>query len=254
MKTIFFILSAITFYSCYAQNYGPEYRKYFAMDVLSSGIVAGVGSVMKKPTVKSFLSGFLKGAAGGSLCFSSKYFAYEINHRQSIVYGWPIKLLNAVGASMIENGAAGRGIIENIAVDYGPARVDISRKKSRVRVQPFAIVGITQHIKAGHKFDFNTSVLIGAPAFTQKNVYGITYINSLSCWSSNDHSTYAHEFIHVLQARAQLSINSVYLKNESRFIYFDVPVSDITYAIENLRTNYAGNIYERQARIFSERY
>lgn len=244
-------LSVSSCVSSCAQNYSQEYRKFLALDMLSSGIVSGVGSVIKKPSAKSFISGFCKGAIGGAVCFSSKYFAYEIKRRESLSIGWPIKILNAVGASMIENGAAGRGIVDNIGIDYGFIRLDIT-KKIRLRVQPFGAVGVSQHFLAGHRFDLKTSLLIGTPSFIQDSPYGVTYINSISCWNKEDHGTYAHEFIHVLQSRSQLSLNYL-LKNDRRF-FIDLPISDITYAIENLRTDYAGNIYERQARILSERY
>ncbi len=263
MKTIITILLFICQVAL-SQDFGYRSRQMFASDVISGGIVSGIGSMIHKKenqtNSNAFLKGFLKGAIGGSLAFTGKYLTYEIRNKGTWM-GWPCKIIHAAGSSMIENGAQGIGLIDNLAIDYGLVRFDFNGN-ARIRLQPFAAAGIVRHVVEGHQLSVVKTIQLGTPYFIQKSISGIsnievgaTYVNSISVYEdAYTLETTSHEYIHAFQSRAQLSFNYLYMKNKTKLIYFDIPVSEITYQAEKLRTNYSENIYEEQARRLSNRY
>jgi hypothetical protein len=253
-----------------AQTFERVRNDFLVMNVITGGIISGVGSAIHKKKDqsrgKAFLIGFGKGCIGGGFTFAGKYLTYEIKENRSYYYGWPCKLLHATGASIIENGAQNKPMFSNFALDYGPFRIDISKKPS-LRIMPFATAGIIFHFINGNKFDLKTTLQSGTFYFESKKD-NITFINSIAVnteinWKSysfyrNKYSTAGHEIIHTYQQREWLATNSYYTKNKSRFFYLDVPVFTIPYLLGGLdyyvkKERYYSNPYELEAESLSRR-
>lgn len=260
--------------SCFSQDFGTRTRQMIMMDVTSGAIVAGVGSAIHKPKGKTiagaFLSGAWKGAIGGCFTFYGKYQIYQMKNKRDLTYAWPCKIVHAIGASMIENGARGQKLYTNFAIDFGPVRFDIGKYKQRVRFQPVAAGSMGIMFIQGYKFNFKNSLKTGVMYFvgegkdtpSGKNIGNSIMVNKTKNYKSysfysNKYSTAGHEVIHTFQFREMQAMNVWLMPNRSRFIYWDLPTYMIPYGIGEIqhRTGgrYYSNPYELQSETLSRR-
>ncbi len=260
------------------QDFGTRSREFMGLNILVGGVIGGIGSVVHKRDDQTrgnaFLNGFAKGCLGGSLTFAGKYMTYGITKHQNLAYAWPAKIVHAMGSSIMENAARNDKWYSNWAMDMGLIRVDISYKlKTMVRLQPVAVVGFVKSISYGYHLEIKNSLKIGTPYFTYENLwlntnastyansiclnkasyYNIPMIHPIDLKTDNSFNCVAHEIIHTMQFREMLSINNIYLKNKNRWIYFDLPASDILYYINSYNNKqYYSNIYELEAESLSK--
>lgn len=267
------------------QGFETRSRQFFAMDVLTGGIIGGIGASFHKKEGQTrgnaFLKGFAKGCVGGSFTFTGKYMTYGLFKYERYEMAWPAKIVHSAGASMIENAARNAAIYDNWALDYGPVRVDVNYKgKIHPRIQPFALASLIATSLAGDKtkFDIKRTLQSGTPYFTYRDfsdvfttqTNGSTIVNTIRINEAaflilpfvggkdpkedNMYNTTAHELIHVFQYREYLSINNMYFNNDKKFIYFDFPAFDIAYVpYARLHRDYYNNPYENQAETLSRR-
>lgn len=271
MRTIIFSLLFLFVLTSNGQDFGTRSRQYFAMDVITGGLIGGIGSAFhpkeSQTRGNAFLKGFAKGCLGGSLTFTGKYMVSGIQDKQNYLYGWPAKLVHAAGSSIIENSARNAALYDNWAIDYGAIRVDVNYKgKSKVRLQPTASLGFIASFIAGGTFDIGRTLAIGTPYFkyydTQNNTTdAYTFFNSISLntfryqkiGTDNIYNASGHELIHCFQQREWLSVNNIYLKNNKKFVYFDIPVFEVPYYLGSIRNKtYYSNPYENQAETLSK--
>lgn len=282
MKAIIYLSIFFLSLTSYGQGYNTRAREFFAMDVLTGGIIGGVGAAFHpkehQTRGNAFLKGFAKGCVGGSLTFTGKYMTYGITKNENYLYAWPAKLVHAAGASIMENAARNAAIYDNWAIDYGAIRVDVNYKgKIRVRPQPFAAGGIILTALQGNRFNVKNTLELGTPYFTSNNIAanvtnshvesGQTYINSVTIIpkaiiignfvyhkQDNIYNVSAHELIHVFQEREYYSMNNIYLNNKYKWAYIDLPAFDLVYtSLTNKNKPYYSNPFENQAETLSKR-
>jgi hypothetical protein len=261
-----------------SQSFETRRNQFFIGNVITAGVIGGVGSAIHKKEGqsrgKAFLSGFWKGCIGGSLTLTGKYLTYEITRHENYAYGWPAKIVHATGASIIENAAQNKPLWDNWAVDFGPVRFDINQKgKALVRLQPFKLVGIGYNILQGNSLLIKNSILTGSMTFSMKDTlsvgniytdnYSLTVINrhegynlfntmTINYTSNMRYKITAHEMIHIFQEREFLSINNIYFNNKYKWIYFDFPVSNVIYSIAKIgNIDYYNNIFELESESFA---
>ncbi len=275
VRTIFLLLcfSAIVI-PTYAQH---QQRQLFAYNIGICAITSGIGSIINKPKSvnwkNAFVRGLWQGAAGGAVTYSSKKTIYLVNKKQNIFYLLPSKILQAAGASIIENAASYNPFLENWTIDYGPVRIDFgARKRTKVRFLPETIYATIGAARYG-RFDLSRSALSGTLVFITPSVrqnwgysFGraIVYTNSSNA-TTNKNRLLAHEILHTYQYKDYQFFNS-WLKplgtklsstNPGKvfknYVYFDVPyIYPFYQASGHYRDpHYFRNFYEFEAESFS---
>lgn len=112
-----------------------EHWTIFSINALIGGVTAGLSRLVRGDPVKQALSdGFLRGAMGGGLAYAGKRVA--ASHRDGA--GWIGREIAAFGASTTVNAANGIGTFDRLIFPLGPlpARIVVTRHKSRFSVQP----------------------------------------------------------------------------------------------------------------------
>ncbi|MGB5943249.1 MAG: hypothetical protein WBG71_10230 [Leeuwenhoekiella sp.] len=120
----------------YAQANNTEAALY---NIGISSIISGIGSVINKDKDeklgKSLLNGMGKGALGGYIIFESKRILREVQRQQVLEYSWPSKITNAIGTSIVENGASNRGFFDQMNLNIGFLRLEVHAKE-HFKVKP----------------------------------------------------------------------------------------------------------------------
>ncbi len=264
------------------QDLNTRRLQFGLLDITTSGLIAGIGSIIHKSPDQSkfqaFTKGFIKGSIGGAINYSSYYNSFRVTEG-NWGYSYLNKGLNALGSSIIENSASNKPMFSNIAIDYGPIRIDIS-KNTKVRLQPFATVGfITGAFISNFNLNIKNSLKYATPYFTINNpisINGVTLVNTIVLpkvqrtgiqvidgkiveLSNPIENTISHELIHTYQYRAYSGITNIYLKNNNKYIYWDMPNLLGSYGINSILGNYVignyfSNYYENEAETLSTRY
>ena len=239
------------------------------LDILTAGIIGGVGSIINKhpnqTKFQAFKKGFVKASVGGFVSFTAKYNSFRVAEG-NWGYTYLNRSLNCLGASMIENASANKPILSNIGVDYGFVRIDISTNKSistRVRLQPFALGGfISAYILSKGDLSIINSIKYATPYF-KSDLYidGTALTNSILVDKNNPTSREiaAHEENHTFQQREYYSISNLYMKNNNKYIYWDMPNLLGSYGINSLASmtvfhnNYYKQYYEYEAEFLANR-
>lgn len=174
MKTIATIALLITTTIVNAQ-YNKQQTQLFITNAAFGGVVSGIGACINKKSnqtyFNAFTNGFWKGSIGGALCYTGKRINYQIVEKENLIYGWPAKLFNSLGTSMMENGSYNRGLIEQMHLYFGPTRFDYNFKYNnfQTRILPASIfTSINIFIKNG-RFNLKKSLLLGN--FVFKNTF-----------------------------------------------------------------------------------
>ncbi|MDT0647072.1 hypothetical protein RM545_10245 [Zunongwangia sp. F260] len=263
------------------QNSDLEYGLY---NITSGAIIGGIGAVInKKPNQKFhkvFLKGFSQGALGGYMIFESKRLIRQFGITNNYAYVWPSHLLNATGASMIENGAANRSFGEEWHLNIGFNRIEFNTKenfKVRYRIMPFALIGTIENAFYG-EFNLQRTLKTGFPVFTTDHIdvrdSGYAVIYGQTTWSNSililanefGENSLAHEIIHVYQYGQFSGFNSYLdkpvkaLSKESRFWkhYNRIFYTDFNYLIASGSYYFLDpdrnwdNPYEKEARFYSK--
>lgn len=203
-----------------------------------SAVIGGIGSAInKRPAerrTEAFGRGFYRGAIGGTVAFCGKNLTRRIVTEQALGYGWAAKLVHSTGVSITENAAAGRGFLDQFALDAGPLRVDlntgrrqpgdspVSARRVCVRIAPVALAGFVYSFTQG-KLNLGATLQSGSPIFVapgmeamgMNGVVGVSSVNSIQLRVFN-YQTIAHEMIHGFQYRDYTSLNGLLVKTDAR--------------------------------------
>jgi len=105
-------------------------------NIVSSGIVGGIGAIInKKPNQKTsnvFFKGMYQGAIGGYVVFESKRILRQFSRTSNYGYIWPSKIVNSVGNSIVYNAASNRNLWErwHINIGFNHLEYDLKRQKN----------------------------------------------------------------------------------------------------------------------------
>ena len=227
MKYYFFAFFLFLGQHIHAQHNDRQAGLY---NVISSGIIGGIGAIInKKPeqkTGKVFLKGVYQGAIGGYIVFESKRVLREFSRTNDYGYIWPSKILNTVGNSIIMNAASNRDLWERwyINIGFNHLEYDFKRaKKLRYKALPFALIGGCIGFIKGSldiKRSFASGFFIFKEKYSSQNYEGLAIVNSiLYVAPSNEDLSgiIAHEIIHSFQYEQNFSLNA----------YLDKPISKL---------------------------
>jgi hypothetical protein len=277
LSTNYYIKFLFSFILISNFSFAQQERKVFLYNLGFGGLTSGIGAIINKPKTsdwkKYFIKGLWQGSIGGVLNYSGKKTIYLINKNESLVYGWPAKLLHHAGTSIIENASLNEPFLQNWNLDFGPVRFDFSfgnEKKLRVRFLPSSIYSIIDGFNEG-RFSLSTTLLTGNLSFKRATYFpdgsfgystgrGITYIDYYYKYHS-----IAHELIHQFQFNEYQVFNAWFkplipkLKSENikrafeKYIYFDLPYFLPAYALEgqSYGPKYYRNFFEFEAERFA---
>ncbi|MCB9425875.1 MAG: hypothetical protein H6584_02430 [Flavobacteriales bacterium] len=195
-------------------------------------LVGGIGAVInKKPDQKMgkvFLKGFAQGALGGYFVFESKRLVRQFVLTNEYGYVWPSKIVNATGASIIENAASNQNLWEEWHINIGFNRIEVfpeKRFKVAYKIMPFAlgntIYGFTQgrlnidkSIKTGN-FVFKSS---GFPLGIAPGNITMISEEELKQYPYSYEEVLSHELIHIYQYEGGLGMSAFFDKPVDKFL------------------------------------
>lgn len=240
MKKLLFIAALLfAVNTCKAQNYQLQANELLAYNIGFGGFISGIGSAIHKHKNESimhaFINGLWKGFIGGAINYEAKNSTMLMEDK--LYYAWLSNLINATGTSIIDNGIKNESLLQNwqFSIGFVKYSTDNNIQLCPIRFAAF-IWTATQY-----KFDYSKTLQTGKLYFKYTELYSgncFTVENSIVINSyrlSDMHDNVVrHEFIHSLQEEQFSIINDLYKFNFiPKYIYMDVPCSDIVYAYEN---------------------
>ena len=233
--TKIYILFSLSFLLCSGKVFSQDknYLESGLLNISLGGLVGGLGAVInKKPNQKigkQFVKGFEQGALGGYLLFESKRMIGQFAKTGNYAYVWPAKLVNSMGASVIENAAANANFLEQWHLNIGFARLELRTKDSlnfKCKILPIALGGLI-YCFANGEFAVNESLKTGSFIFRantfldKRKIIGITAVNSIIYKKNNnlvnDEFVIGHELIHAFQYEQSFGLNA----------YLDKPLNQL---------------------------
>lgn len=288
MKNTSFILLLILF-SVHAQCQSNEFRNQRAQlavfNIGFNGLIGGVGRLINNEenisNFQAFTKGFYQGAIGGAVSHIGLSLTHQIQKQKQISYAWPARLVNSFGASIIQNTAEGRGMLDRLHLNLFVARLEYFpyQKKINGRLFTSSIYGILV-VGKNSKFDlkksFQTGILyfesdqnfslagLGISSFATGQVSSI----GMSTYLTQDdfYDVYAEETAYIIQYDRKVGGNALLfnvnnkLSNSSKvynflskYIYFDLngPLFWLGYKLEG--TTHNCNFFEQEAVNYSYR-
>jgi hypothetical protein len=254
-------------------------------NVASCAIVGGVGAwVNKSPSQKggrAFLSGMLKGAAGGLCVYGGKRMIYSFSQTNHGGWAWASKVTHAVGLSLVENAASNRPLLSVWHFHFGFNRLELTIGNSaqlRYRMMPFALGGFIYASTRG-RLNFAETLRVGQPVFFSDNLriprvdfepVGLTVANSIMLnENGRDSKVLGHELIHAYQYEERGYLNTYLNQARERWLnkskltktYGQWVYTDANFVLDNLfyylgsigNTCYFDNPYEQEANFYSGR-
>jgi hypothetical protein len=263
--------------------------KLAAYNVGFHAAVGGIGALVNGrdgPPLRRFLRGAGWGAAGGVVSYSGKWLAYEITRSEQLAYGLPVRLVQDVGLSVVENAAHGRPPLDRLATHVGFVRLDVRPRTGKVqaRLLPFSAAAFGLMLaRDEHGLALGRSLLYGVPLFVGNGparspilsnpATGFALLNTvyLDRRAGNFHEVAAHELLHVMQHNEFVRAEAVFrapldrrlrrsaaYRALSRWVYLDLPALNwLAYfpvaGGDRGFTCYYNNWFEREAEAFATR-
>lgn len=189
-----------------------------ALNAAVGGLTAGLARAVHG---KSFLRGFVRGAAGGTLSYAGKRVAVE----RWAGAGLLGRQVNAVGGSVVANAAAGRGALEQVVFAVGPVHVYVDRSAGtaiRPRLDLVSTASLAYALtRSGSHLDLGQSLSAGAPVFYTEgsdapegeHAAGVIRVTATrASWEAQGElavTVAAHERVHVLQRDFAMQVFAV---------------------------------------------
>lgn len=261
-------------------------KDVFLFNVISGGIIGGIGSIINKKnekTYKAFFKGFYKGALGGTLVYGGKQMLSNFSRTHNYSNIWASKVLTYSGISMIENAAANKKLLSNLHFNLFLFRINY-RADNQFVFRPRALLysilytGYTI-IKYDMHINPKISLWTGIPVFSDNRLMyrnshkfiGTSMGNSI--WITKFQTNFpfemimSHELTHVYQYNMFSSTNNYFSITNTKFgktkfykkitKYFYLNNGDFVYGIidrlirEHNKNNYYGNPFEGEAAVIS---
>jgi hypothetical protein len=279
MKTLTLLLSLITVFQSFSQPFDRQDAVFATYNVLSGGIISGVGAVINRQdntkVAKAFVNGFKKGCVGGLFCYAGKKITGRIAVDKSYLWGWPANIVHSLGTSIIENVCLNKGMFSRYSIDVYCFNFATDNKYG-AKININSLAGIGYFAIRGFEFKIGNTLKSGFVYFNfyNQNIYkklGLNVCNSISIKGEDnllysydydgkedyskilENKTYnqyditSHEIIHTFQYNQYNIINSfdhINLNNSIFKIY--IPYFVIDYQIYNL-INGKKSLFEKES-------
>jgi hypothetical protein len=274
-----------------AQSYRSQQNQLFAWNILSNGVMGGVGGMINRDHDEkwymAFARNFGKGCLGGLVKYTAKNQTYYLRYSQNQFLALPNRLLYFAGHSITMNASLNKGIFDTyycniLGVDmrWHLMNVQDDEKRFQARVSLMSVASALSVGAQHYSFDFYKSLEMGCFYFVMDTptlhngvkVTGFQRFNSIAIGNSPFGGPYPntipHEFVHIYQSYDFFSITNFfyprYIKPKiantrwygviNRFIVPDVDVAYFiaAYTLQPKPTYYR-NFFEFEAEHFSSR-
>lgn len=285
MKELFIlILSIFLTTNCLAQSI--EFRRQRAQlavfNIGFNGLIGGFGSLInhkdEKASFRVFVKGFYKGAIGGGISHIGLSLSHQIDKQQNIALAWPVRLVNSLGASIVQNAAEDKRMFERLHFNLFVTRLEYFpyKKKFKARIFTSSIYGIAVVGKRA-RFDLGKTLKSGIIYFESDGRFSSSIgsgkatgqVSSIGMRSdlkgAEFYDTFAEEVAHIMQYDRKVGGNALVYKLDegwkksstlyqsfSQYIYFDLngPIFWLAYTLEN---STPCNFFEQEAVNYSNR-
>ncbi|WKN41162.1 hypothetical protein [Tunicatimonas pelagia] len=243
-----------------------------------NGLIGGVGSLINnndgQANFRTFARGFYKGAIGGGISHIGLSMAHQIDKQQSMALAWPVRMVNSLGSSIIQNAAEDKRMFERLHFNLYLTRLEFfpyqSQKKFKARLFTSSVYGLLV-VGKGARFDLGKTLLSGIMYFESDGRFSSSIgsgratgqVSSIGIRSDLEgaefYDTFAEEVAHIMQYDRKVGGNalmknidtkwresSTFYKSLSKYIYLDLngPVFWLAYTIEN---STSCNFFEQEA-------
>jgi hypothetical protein len=256
-------------------SFGQEI-KYAAFNVVSSGIIGGIGSGIHKKNGETFLHAFCQGTWKGSLAGSLNVVSKEMLSVQAQKENldwklcWGSKIVNSFSNTILYNATMNESkLFKNYSINIGFVRLNTNHK---VQVDAISFGCFAGIIIAGGKLNSTRTLITGTPFFdynfkriitttgtvttSKPKHFGQTLAQNIIIQNGhlNNH-TQLHEIIHTYQRLEISQVNNlfkIYNKYENlKFIHNDISSFDLLYFLQNKIIGYSKNYFEKEANNYS---
>ena len=217
--TLFLILlSSSISYSQIDYQSNKIRNQVVTFNCLSSGLIAGIGSMINKPKNvklhKAFLRGFGYGVLGGGIIYLGKRSTTLIHTKNNLGYAWMSKGIFSVGNSIVNNASLHKDILSNFHMNLYFARLEYDREeKFKAKINLTSLYG-TVVCASKYQFNLKNTLITGVPYFDisdNGSALGQACMNSIAIYK-NTPFIVTHEIIHTLQYEQSLPLNNIHHK------------------------------------------
>ena len=287
MKKQFFLIAIFTLLLITnAAGQSSDFRKQRAelgvFNIGFNGLIGGVGSLINSEksevNFKTFLRGFYRGAIGGSISHIGLSLSHQIDKQQAIGFAWPVRIINSLGSSIIQNAAENKRFFERVHFNLFVTRFDYFPHQNKLQVRLFtsSIYGLLV-VGKGARFDLGKTLQTGIFYFESDNGFNSSIgegratgqVSSIGMRSQligdRFYSTYAEEVAHIMQYDRKIGGNamvarldqkwktsSTFYKSLSKYLYLDLngPIFWVAYQLERQTER---NFFESEAVNYANR-
>lgn len=266
-----------------AQDFREQRVQMLLFNVGFNGLIGGVGAGINKKEDQTFgqafRKGLLGGALGGAVSHTGLSLTHQIRKKQNISYAWPARLVNSFGASIVQNAADNRKLLERLHFNLFIARLEylphdriFTARLFTSSIYGIIVTGKNARINFGKSLqsgviyfeseqDFNTSIGVG------RATGQVSSVGMRTDLARDDHfNVFSHEMAHILQYDRKVGGNALLLKFDqkikdknstykklSKYLYFDLngPIFYLAYKSQGSIHNC--NFFEQEAEHFSGR-
>jgi hypothetical protein len=217
------LASCLFFQSSKAQSYRTQQNQMLAYNVLSNGLMGGIGGLInRKPGEKwhqVFLKNFGKGCLGGLIKHSAKMQTYYLQYPQNNFLAIPNRLYYFLGHSMVMNASANKKLLSTYHCNLMGMDIRWHAKDSASKARPFevrlsvqSVISVGSMMRQGHQLDLYRSLEMGLFYFDMDSAYrhpvtrnaaGISDFNSIVIGKQGFGGVQSfvipHEVVHVYQ-------------------------------------------------------
>lgn len=276
------------FLSSQGQNFKKQQDAIFAYNIVTSGLISGIGGAIHKKknekTLKAFFKNFGKGCLGGMVKYTAKSQTFYLKDPNNIFFAPFNRAMFFMGHSISMNASMNQASFENLYFNYLGFNFKYQRKEEKghrfsSRLSAGTLASTLSFFYLGHEFNLYKSLEYGVfyfdldPTTTIDGLLidGLAGYNSMAIKRYNnplrEQQVVPHELVHIYQSYDYFGLSSFYYNKEkallnksklyrftSQYIDFDYePIfQGFLYQVQP-KPRYYRNFFEFEAEHFSSR-
>lgn len=287
---IIFLFILLSFFGnhAYGQSYQGQRNQIFAYNILSNGLMGGIGGVVNKKkgekALPVFIKNFGKGCLGGLIKYSAKSQTYYLKNLNFTFLAPANRAFYFLGHSVVMNASKNQRTLENyycnfFGIDFNYKPYAERGDKLNARLSLGTAISVAQFALIGHKLNFYNTLEYGQFYFDMDSSYtrkgkvydGFATYNTFAIRQLGRGQTairsVPHEIVHTFQNYDFFALSSIYgkplnsflnksktYKSLSKYINFDYqPIFYRALYIAQPKPMYYRNNFEFEAEHFSDR-
>lgn len=285
--TLAIIISSVLYSS--AQTYEAQQNRMLAYNVLSSGLMGGIGGAINRNEGekwhKAFIKNFGKACLGGLVKYQAKYQAYYLGQPNNGYWILPNRLHYFIGHSMVMNASLNKGLLDTYYANVWGIDVRVStaknpEKRIQARLSVGTLINTAVYLADGHTFNLHRSIEYGHISMDYDSTFILNGRNDI--WGIGGYNVMAikpneqgipaywvipHETVHMYQYYDIAPLSNLYIKKVEhlykdksiynklkKYMVFDYePIIQAGLYAAQPKPTYFKNFYEYEAEHFARR-